>query len=161
MVTEHVAILFHHLVQQVKLKGHMSIWVYGREKNLTLMLVNPFRKFLFPKLPLAMTYSIALALMVVIYPVASVYSFLCRLQLPSVITRFLPQYHFFSYLLRFPFRVGHSIIFDQLLAPVAFYHTRKDVETWFANARIQNPVITWRNCNSWRGFGKVKWPNRV
>ena len=60
---------------------------------------------------------------------------------------------FFNYLTAFNFRIAHSIIFDQLLAPIAFYHTKKEVKKWLEENNLQQKTITRRNHNSWRGFG--------
>ncbi len=146
---------FQTLVSSLKKNGAISVWVYGRENNMTLRLIDPFRKHMFSKLPLQITYSLALLLTSIIFPTTQVYSLLQKLKLPRILTQIFPQYHFLGYLAQFPFRVVHSIIFDQLLAPVAFYHTKKEVQEWFSTADITHPIITWRNHNSWRGFGII------
>jgi hypothetical protein len=55
----------------------------------------------------------------------------------------------------FSFREIHSIVFDHLNAPTAFYIERAEFETWWKDAGAERIVIGWHNRNSWRGFGVV------
>jgi hypothetical protein len=45
-------------------------------------------------------------------------------------------------------------VFDHLVAPVAFYLSRDEFETWFQHSDLRDVQISWRNQNSWRGFGR-------
>jgi hypothetical protein len=56
----------------------------------------------------------------------------------------------------FPFREIHTIVFDHLTAPTAFYLRRGEVESWFRDAGARDVVIGWHNRNSWRAFGLVR-----
>ena len=67
----------------------------------------------------------------------------------------LPYGDYLSYIAPFPFREQRSIVFDHLVAPVAYYIRRDEFEGWFARAGLQDVVIEHHNSNSWRGFGKV------
>jgi hypothetical protein len=51
-------------------------------------------------------------------------------------------------------------VFDHLVAPVAFYLSRQEFEAWFQHSGLSNVQISWRNQNSWRGFGRraAAWP---
>ena len=40
-----------------------------------------------------------------------------------------------------------------MVAPTAYYLPRKEVEDWYTDAGM-SPVVSWRNKNSWRGFGQ-------
>jgi hypothetical protein len=42
-------------------------------------------------------------------------------------------------------------VFDQLVAPTAFYHSQEEVADWFATAKATNIEISRHNSNSWRG----------
>jgi hypothetical protein len=46
-------------------------------------------------------------------------------------------------------------VFDQLVAPTAFYHSREELVEWFATAHAQEVSIERHNGNSWRGTGIV------
>lgn len=146
---------FHKLVQQVKTGGHISIWVYGRENNFSLIMANPLRKYFFSRIPLSFTYYIALLMSMAIFPIAHLYVLLQKIKLPPFIIQFLPQYHFLNYLSRFSFSIIHNIVFDQLIAPTAFYLTKQEVEQWFTHHKIKQAILSHRNCNSWRAFIRV------
>jgi hypothetical protein len=44
-------------------------------------------------------------------------------------------------------------VFDQLVAPTAFYHSQDEVVDWFRTAAINEVQIGRHNGNSWRGTG--------
>ena len=46
-------------------------------------------------------------------------------------------------------------VFDQLVAPTAFYHSREEIVDWFKTANLQGVTISQHNSNSWRGTGLV------
>jgi hypothetical protein len=55
----------------------------------------------------------------------------------------------------FGWREQHTIVFDPLLAPTAFYISREEFETWWHDIGATDVVIGWHNKNSWRGTGEV------
>jgi hypothetical protein len=55
----------------------------------------------------------------------------------------------------FNWREQHSIVFDHLVAPTAFYIPREEFESWWDELGGQEVIIGWHNRNSWRGFGKL------
>jgi hypothetical protein len=62
---------------------------------------------------------------------------------------------YLRYISTFPFREIHTIVYDHLAAPTAFYITRVEFERWFVEARLRAVSIAWHNHNSWRGFGVI------
>ncbi|HEY6121463.1 MAG TPA: hypothetical protein VIV66_16000, partial [Pyrinomonadaceae bacterium] len=52
-------------------------------------------------------------------------------------------------------REQHSIVFDHLVAPTAFYISRDEFDHWWNDLGADKVVIGWHHKNSWRGFGKV------
>jgi hypothetical protein len=72
----------------------------------------------------------------------------------SAMWRRLPSHAYLSTLSRFTFRQNHNIVFDQLVAPTAFYVRREDFESWFDENDLRDVEISWRNQNSWRGRGR-------
>ena len=54
-----------------------------------------------------------------------------------------------------PFREQRSIVFDHLVAPVAFYLRKNEFAGWFGRAGLEEVTIQHHNGNSWRGFGIV------
>lgn len=142
---------FKSLLKHLKKNGTIAVWVYGKEGNYLLPILNIVRKFTI-LMPFKIVMAISFVMTLLIYPITKiVYKPINELKSTKPLTKILPQYEFFSYLARFSFNQVHSIIFDQLIAPVANYYTREEFESWFKNAHLKDIVITWRNRNSWRG----------
>jgi hypothetical protein len=55
----------------------------------------------------------------------------------------------------FGWREQHTIVFDHLVAPTAFYISREEFAAWWPGVGAQNVTISWHNRNSWRGFGRI------
>jgi hypothetical protein len=62
---------------------------------------------------------------------------------------------YLNYISRFDWREQHSIVFDHLVAPTAFYLSRDEFEEWWRDIHATDVVIDWHNRNSWRGFGRL------
>jgi hypothetical protein len=56
----------------------------------------------------------------------------------------------------FGWREQHTIVFDHLVAPVAYYVSRAEFAAWWQQVGAEDVVIGWHNSNSWRGFGRIK-----
>jgi hypothetical protein len=46
-------------------------------------------------------------------------------------------------------------VFDQLVAPTAFYHSQEEVADWFESAKVRDVEIARHNSNSRRGSGLI------
>jgi SAM-dependent methyltransferase/uncharacterized protein YbaR (Trm112 family) len=133
--------------------GAFSAWLYGREGNTLLPFFDVLRKLMFRRLPLSVTRALAwlgcvavtAAIHAVYKPVSKVFPFT---------KKWLPQYDFMRYLGRLNFTVRHSIIFDQMIAPTAFYLRKDEILRWYQDAAMEDVQLTWRNKNSWCAFGK-------
>jgi hypothetical protein len=55
----------------------------------------------------------------------------------------------------FGWREQHTIVFDHLVAPTAFYISREEFEKWWQEIDASDVIIGWHNKNSWRGFGRI------
>jgi hypothetical protein len=62
---------------------------------------------------------------------------------------------YLSAISNFGWREQHTIVFDHLVAPTAFYISREDFETWWRDIDASEVTISWHNKNSWRGLGKT------
>jgi hypothetical protein len=62
---------------------------------------------------------------------------------------------YLSALSKFGWREQHTIVFDHLVAPTAFYISREEFETWWRDLNACDVVIGWHNKNSWRGTGVI------
>ena len=65
---------------------------------------------------------------------------------------------YLRYVAPFPFREIHTIVYDHLTAPTAFYIARAELARWCDDAGLEDVVIAWHNRNSWRGFGRIPSP---
>ena len=52
-------------------------------------------------------------------------------------------------------REQHTIVFDHLVAPTAFYISREEFESWWHDVPASDVEISWHNKNSWRGQGRL------
>lgn len=147
---------FKSLVGKVKPGGHASAWVYGAENNGWIVrFVNPVRRitsgmnrrllYHLAKIPTAAMY-LATKL---------IYGPLNRSSLGAKLARHLFYNDYLNYISRFDWREQHTIVFDHLVAPTAFYISRDEFADWWHEIGAEDVVIGWHNQNSWRGFGKL------
>jgi SAM-dependent methyltransferase len=144
---------FRSLVTLLRPGGAICAWVYGRENNAIVHgFINPLRKTFTSRLPPSALTAVAWPLSVVLHAtVKGIYG-------PSRRTRlfkFLPSHDYLASLAPFKFRQNYNIVFDHLVAPLAFYLKREEFEAWFHRCQLREIRISWRNENSWRGFGQV------
>ena len=147
---------FKSLVSKLKSGGHMSAWIYGAENNGWIVsFVNPVRRvtssmnrrglFHLSKIPAAGVY---LATKLIYRP-------LNQSDSGKKLARHLFYNDYLSYISRFNWREQHSIVFDHLVAPTAFYISREEFADWWRDVGAEDVTIAWHNQNSWRGFGRV------
>ncbi|MDT7602085.1 MAG: hypothetical protein QOF61_82, partial [Acidobacteriota bacterium] len=146
------------LSKLVKDGGYLSAWVYGAENNEWLTrYVSPVRERLtsrmsrnallhLSKLPTAAMYAAT----------KLVYAPLNRRPSTQALARRLFYNDYLSHVARFGWREQHTIVFDHLVAPTAFYVARAEFEQWWRDVGATEVVIGWHNRNSWRGFGKIE-----
>jgi hypothetical protein len=72
----------------------------------------------------------------------------------SGLARHLFYNDYLSSIAGFGWREQHTIVFDHLVAPTAFYISRNEFEEWWETLGATGVEIGWHNKNSWRGFGK-------
>jgi SAM-dependent methyltransferase len=145
------------LASKVKPGGQISAWVYGAENNEWLTRwVNPVREKLtsrmnkrsllqLSKIPAACLY---LATKLVYGPLNSSAG-------GSSIARHLFYNEYLKAIAPFGWREQHTIVFDHLVAPTAFYLSREEFESWWRDLGASDVTIEWHNQNSWRGIGRV------
>jgi uncharacterized protein YbaR (Trm112 family) len=139
---------FHALVSRLAPDGAISAWVYGREGNgWVVHLVTPVRERVTSRLPHTMLDPIATALTVPLFLAT-------RLVYGPLKGRGLPYGAYLAYIAKFPFREQRHIVFDHLVAPVAFYVRQDEFAGWFQRAGLTEVRIEHHNANSWRGFAR-------
>jgi SAM-dependent methyltransferase len=144
---------FASLVRYVRPDGAIFAWVYGRENNgVVHHFINPMRKAVTSRLPPAVLPVIAWPMSVALYgTIKAIYR---PLHGTRAFQR-LPLHDYLYSLAGFNFRRIYNIAFDHLVAPIAFYLRRDEFESWFTRRDLTDVQISWRNQNSWRGFGRV------
>ena len=139
---------FHALVSKLKAGGSISAWVYGREGNGWIVhVVTPVREKVTSHLPHGLLDVMSGALTVPLFLAT-------KLLYSTPMAKVLPYGPYLSYISDFPFREQRSIVFDHLVAPVAFYIRRDEFAGWFERAGLRNVTIQHHNANSWRGFAQ-------
>lgn len=145
------------LSRKVRAGGHLSAWVYGAENNeWILRWVNPLREkwtsrinrqalLHLSKLPTAALYTATKLL----------YHPLNRSERGQAIARHLFYNDYLSHLGGFGWREQHTIVFDHLVAPTAYYIWREEFESWWRDINASDVIIGWHNRNSWRGWGRI------
>lgn len=144
---------FRSLVTLLRRGGAIFAWVYGRENNAVVHgFINPLRKAFTSRLPPSVLPVVAWPLSVVLHAtVKGVYGPSRR----TALFKFLPSHDYLGSLAPFNFRQNYNIVFDHLVAPVAFYLRKEEFEGWFDRSGLRDVRISWRNQNSWRGFGRL------
>lgn len=144
---------FHALVSRLRPDGAISAWVYGREGNGWIVhVVSPVRERVTTRLPHRMLDALSALITV---PLFAATKLVYRPLRGTAASRVLPYGPYLSYISDFPYREQRSIVFDHLVAPVAYYLTRDEYAAWFERAGLVDVTIQHHNANSWRGFGRV------
>jgi SAM-dependent methyltransferase len=146
------------LSTRVKSGGHLSAWVYGAENNEWITRwVSPLRERVtsrisrgtllhLSKLPTALVYAAT----------KGIYAPLNRSARGAALARHLFYNDYLNSIAGFGWREQHTIVFDHLVAPTAFYISRAEFEEWWREIKASDVQIGWHNQNSWRGFGRIR-----
>ena len=146
---------FRQIVGHLRDGGSMFGWVYGRENNGWLVhLANPLRETIFSRLPRRLLYGISLAVTAGLHPMLKLLYRPAEDGPLGFLKPVLPYRGYLTWLSRFGFRHNHHVVFDHLVAPTAFYIRREEFAAWFRRAGLEDVRLSWRNENSWRGFGR-------
>ncbi len=140
------------LCSHVKPGGRVSAWVYGKEGNLWIeKLVDPIRKNVTSRLPRSLIRGFCFI------PAVTLYIGLKVLYRParrlSWLKGMLPYSDYLCSIADYSFSENFWNVFDQLVAPTAFYHSREEVVDWFTTVAASDVEIARHNSNSWRGTG--------
>ena len=145
------------LSRHVRPGGRIAVWVYGKEGNWWIeQFVDPVRKNITSRLPKVVTRWLCFA------PAVLLYAGLKLLYRPAVtrpwLKRLLPYSEYLCSISGYTFAENFWNVFDQLVAPTAYYHSRDEVVDWFRTAAVEQATIERHNGNSWRGTGLLLQP---
>lgn len=141
---------FRSLWQMVNHNGTLAVWVYGKENNWWITtFVNPVRKFTC-RAPQRMLRMLSRMLAVLVF-YSSQFIYKPWHQLRSKAT-YLPALFYesyMSYISSFDYEEIDHIVYDHLVAPIAFYLSREEVVSWSNAIHPPFSQIRWHNQNSW------------
>ena len=141
------------LAGKVKKGGAISAWIYGAENNEWITsYVNPIRTGFTSKINQPTLYQLSKL------PTLGVYLASKLIYRPldkTPLGKRLFYHDYLTHLGTFGWREQHNIVFDHLVAPTAFYISKKEFEDWWKEINAQDVEIIWHNQNSWCGFGKI------
>jgi len=148
---------FESLASKVKPGGHISAWVYGAENNEWITRwVNPVRNKLTSRMDRHVLLQLSKIPAGTIYLATKlIYGPLNRSKSGKSLARHLFYNEYFKNVAPFGWREHHTIVFDHLVAPTAFYLSREEFEQWWRDIGADEVTITWHNENSWCGFGRI------
>jgi SAM-dependent methyltransferase len=148
---------FRSLASKVKAGGHLSAWVYGAENNAWITrLVNPLRERVTSRINRRALLHLSKLPTAALYAATKlIYGPLNRSQGGSAIARRLFYNDYLNAISGFGWREQHTIVFDHLVAPTAFYISREEFERWWEEIGAAEVTIGWHNKNSWRGTGRI------
>jgi len=146
------------LAEKVKLGGHLSAWVYGAENNEWLVRwVSPLREQITSRISQrALLHLSKVPAALVFAATKLVYGPLNRHPRGAALAGRLFYNHYLNSISRFGWREQHTIVFDHLVAPTAFYISREEFEGWWRDIGASHVQISWHNRNSWRGTGRIQ-----
>lgn len=145
------------LAGHVRTGGRISTWVYGKEGNLWIeKLVDPVRKNITSRLPRAVTRCLSFPLAVILY--AGLKLLYRPARNAEWLKRRLPYSDYLCSISGYSFAENFWNVFDQLVAPTAFYHSQEEVIDWYRAAAVQQVRIERHHGNSWRGTGLILTP---
>ena len=148
---------FKSLTTKVKSGGHMSAWVYGAENNRWITgLVNPVRENITSRInPRVLLQLSKIPTAIMFAATKTVYGPLNRSSRGISIARHLFYNDYLKAIAGFGWREQHTIVFDHLVAPTAFYIAGDEFADWWHEINAADADINWHNSNSWRGFGRI------
>ncbi len=143
------------LASKVKPGGQLSAWIYGAENNEWIVrFVNPVREKITSRLDQrALLHLSKIPAAGLFLATKLVYGPLNRRG--STLGQYLFYNDYLSAIAPFGWREQHTIVFDHLVAPTAFYISRAEFESWWREIGATDVVIGWHNKNSWRGIGTI------
>ena len=148
---------FRSLASKVKPGGHISAWVYGAENNEWITRwVNPLRWRLTSRMnPSALLQLSKIPAAMMFAATKLIYGPLNRSTRGASLARRLFYNDYLSAIAGFGWREQHTIVFDHLVAPTAFYISREEFTDWWRDISAGDVNVSWHNRNSWRGFGRI------
>lgn len=144
------------LASKVKPGGYLTAWIYGAENNEWIVrFVNPVREQITSRMDRRLLLQLSKVPATGLYLATKLVYGPLNKNGPR-----LARHLFYNDYLRaiapFGWREQHTIVFDHLVAPTAFYISREEFAGWWRDVGATDVTITWHNKNSWRGTGAIR-----
>ena len=145
------ALGFKSLYKILNHEGAMAVWVYGRENNWWITsIINPIRQLITSRLPRQVLRVISQLLAAIVYFAArNIYKPWRDLRTTNSYLPPLFYEAYMAYIAKFDFEEIDHIVYDHLVAPVAYYLARDEVKSWAEDTACAFSQIRWHNQNSW------------
>lgn len=146
------------LVKYLKKGGIILIRMYGKEENFFMIyIIEKGVKKIMRFLKFSVIETLAYTLAIALYLITSiVYKPIYALD-KEVAKKILPYHYYLVYISQFSFYQLHSIIFDLLIAPLAFYYTKEGLLEWYEKCGLKVVHILGKDEGAWRIAGeKIK-----
>lgn len=144
---------FRSLASRVRAGGLVSFWVYGQEGNEWITrYVNPVRVHVTSKLPAPLLRALCWPPSVLLWGVIKLFY---RPRSDGKGPAFLPYGDYFASMYSYPFDEIHANVFDQMVTPVAYYLSGKEVQAWVA-AGFNGAIVRSHRGYSWSGLATVE-----
>ncbi|PWT94429.1 MAG: hypothetical protein C5B55_02780 [Blastocatellia bacterium] len=145
------------LSSKVKDGGQVSAWIYGAENNEWITrFVNPVRERVTSRMDQRILLQLSKIPAACMYLATKlVYGPLNKNGKRNSLASHLFYNEYLKSIAPFGWREQHTIVFDHLVAPTAFYISREEFESWWRDIGATDVQISWHNKNSWRGLGTM------
>jgi SAM-dependent methyltransferase len=151
------------IASKLRQGGHLSAWVYGAENNEWITRwISPIRNHITSRINQHLLLHLSQIPTTLLYIITKlIYGPLNNKPWGAKIAQHLFYNDYLNALSRFGWREQHTIVFDHLVAPTAFYISREEFEDWWKQIQADDILISWHNRNSWRGTGTIVTNSRV
>lgn len=140
---------FRSLVPLVRLRGALSIWVYGRANNISNVYIYETLRVLTRHIPHPLLYVFAYVPALGVQCMNWLYLACARTPFLRRIARHIP----FSYYADFPFYVKVNDAFDVFSAPRSTYWRKSEIEAWYAAAGFTDYAVSYLRKKGVKAFG--------
>lgn len=137
-------------ITKVMKKGsRILIWVYGKYKNKrAIYLYNPIREIT-TRIPKKILYQLCHIPAIATHTLNLTSICLEKIGLKNIAKK-IPFYYYTS----FPYSFKHNDCFDIFATPTQVYYTKKQINKWFKNAKINKFKLAYDEVQGIKGFGK-------
>ncbi|MEO6392974.1 MAG: hypothetical protein ABIP75_14085 [Pyrinomonadaceae bacterium] len=143
--------------RKVKPVGHISAWIFGVDHDSWITrLGNYVSTGITSRIERSVLLQLSkLSALSVLTATRLIYGPLNRSKGGKKLARHLFYNSYLNSISCFGWREQHHVVFDQLVAPTAFYIPRAEFEVWWQNIKAEEVIIGWHSENSWRGLGRI------